>query len=230
VQLPSALVTWLQDSINGGVDILRDLTVYQVDFDGQSRSRMEIENAFLREFRISALDTADNKSPIQFSFVAVPGQIQLQSWSQQFPFSGRPPTLSSANFTLTIDNIDASRMRGLSALRMSWPKVMQENEFDIRRIFAPGLPSTDNVTVSFSPTGGSTASQMDMWLAEVALGNALPRNATLQLRDATLAQVVHTVAITGLWPLQSLPFPTGAGLNSVGNRTALIRVGSFTIQ
>lgn len=228
-QLSQEILAWLQDS-RTGANIQRDLTVFQVDFDYRAQRRMDISNAFLREFRIAALDAADGKSPIEFVFVAVPEGIQLQSSNQQLLHPIRTPGLNAANFRLAIDNIDGSRIRGVSALRMSWPKVAAAGP-GTRRTFVPGVPSVDDITVSFTATGGQTATQIDMWFADVATGTANPRNAALELwTGGTTPTLAHSAQMTGLWPLQALPFPIGGGDSIVGVRSAMIRVGSFTLQ
>jgi hypothetical protein len=219
------LIEWLQDSTLGG-NFERDFTIYQVTVNSGVIARMEVGNAFLREFRMSPLQ-GSGKSPVTFSFVVVPEQIQLHGPGGNLPLTSQPPSLLAANFLFEIDNIDPSRIAAVSGLRTTWPKILTATLG--RRTFLPGAPSVDNIAISVASAGGSTAANLEQWMAQAANGNAPARNATLELRDVSMSLVLLRVQMTGLFPLQFLPFPTGDE-STVGLRSAAISVGSFFIQ
>jgi hypothetical protein len=226
-QLTRELSDWLQDSISG-VNPARDLKVYQHDFNFRVVAEMNIQNAFMREFRISDFQAA-SKSLVEFTFVVVPGALAMdQNGGGTVPGLIKPSNLLASNFKLTIDNVDPTRISGVSGVSMSWPKIEHASGNGVRREFYPGAPSAGTIVISAVTGGGNTIADLDQWMGEVANGNGRPRNATLEMLSATLTQVEHTVQITGLFPLQFLPFGTGS--SALGSRTMTLQPGSFTIQ
>ena len=211
-QTSPELLAWLDDARDGGNN-RRNLQVYQFDELFNAVARMDIQNAFLREFRISdALAGGSGKESLTFSIVVVPGLVDVDySNSSNPPGGGKSPPILSNNFRFDIDSVDEEGIGSVTGMRMWWPKLDRTLGHAIRREFMPGAMAVDNITITVSTGGGhQTAQHLDQWMQQTAQGNASPRNAALTFFNlASPPQVVLEINMTGLVPLQFLPFGTG---------------------
>jgi hypothetical protein len=233
------LLEWLNDSINQQQDVHRNLQVYQLTQNLVPVALMEIEGAFLREFRISDADSAAAKERVTFSIIVVPESVSVDYSIPNTlpPGGGNPPAVLSSNFRFLIEDVDPDGMRSVTGLRMWWQKVDDSVGQFLRRQFTQGPMSVDNITITTAISSAfQTAQHLDMWMEDVVQGGEPPRTAVLEFLHAQdLQQVVLEVNMSGLVPLQFLPFSTGGvqGIGhqgSLGTRTMTIQVASFTVQ
>ncbi len=79
--LSQPVLDWLNDA-SQGINSRRDLTLVQVNFSGTIMSRIQIGNAFMRDFSVGDLDASISSTPIgSLSFVVVPRSTPASSES-----------------------------------------------------------------------------------------------------------------------------------------------------
>jgi hypothetical protein len=205
--LSQPVTDWLRDT-GLGINLRRDLTVFQLNYNGAVVSRIEIVNAFLSDFRVSDAD-GTSAAPGSLSFVVVPETLQtLAGGTGGSP--GPVVPFSRNNFRLSVAASQLTGMVGVSDIHLSVPKVLAPAGTSPRHRFVPGAPSFDvlHFDASAAATAAATAQYLDVWAAAVVAGTAGPREADLIfLSRAGVA--IATVHFTNLVPVSALaPFPS----------------------
>ena len=222
-RIPPQLLTWLNDSISGN-NVRRQLTLYRLNSAlTQVDVQVSIANGFLREFAVAGLDE-DFGPSVVMSFVVVPASVNI-STGGSFPATQAPAFLRNTNFRTLISGVDGSRIGAIEGLRMSWPK-MATLPNGTRRTFDPGLFTADNISITASAGLGSTLSDIEQWVSQVAAGTAAPRDGDIELVSVS-GQTVQTIELHDLVPLTFQLFPTGTKSTS---KTLTLRLGHFEFQ
>lgn len=228
------LVQWLQDSIQGADQMRRNLTIYQVNLQsGDTIAEMDVEDAFLSEFRLGELDAATNDT-LLFSFLAVPSAVHMQGGGSGLPFVSSTTPLLTSRFVFALPGVESNRVTAISSLRLSWPKVVvndPDTGFSTRRQFAPGAPVADSVEMRFAQTATNTIDNMNNWLGDVAEGDVQPRDGTLELKNQTFTTTLYTFELFAVLPVQFPPFSTiGGSGSSVAQRSIVFSMQSIHVQ
>ena len=216
--------TWVDDTLTGQ-NVLRDLTVFVQSPNSLSIvAKIEIDDAFIRDFTVSDLNAIDGKSFVTYRFVLVPRQVVKSAANAMSSLQNTPTTLA-ANYEIQIGSVNSNFVATIRGLRVSFGKQLDPNGNLQRLQFLPvGVPVFDNVEIGFAQNS-VTAADIDTWIGQVSNGNAAPRNAVIELKNSTLTSTVRTINITGLVPLYSPPFATSGLI-----RTMLCQVSAFEVQ
>jgi hypothetical protein len=220
--------TWLNDTVTG-TNPLRDVEIVAFDSRGTVVAEMLVEAAFMSEFTISAVDSAVDEQ-VTIKLVLVPAAIESTPGGPNINIAVQPFAWSNL-FALEIDNVDGSRISTVSALTMRVQKVPDTTNPGGIAAFVPGQMSFDDVTLTaLTVVGGSTISDLEDWVESTAIGNVDLRNGELLLRRTT-SSVTAVVELSGLAPIQMLPFGVGgSGSGSGAARPVTLRLGSFRFQ
>jgi hypothetical protein len=219
-RLSAALQQWVNDTVNATGTALRNATVSQVDQAGVEIARLQIGQAFLRDFRISDSD-ANSAATGNLSFVIVPATLTMG-------IPGNPIVLPSAqtwlsnDFAFSVPGTDMSRVAAVRGIHMSVPKLVA-TPVGTRLQFQPGTPHFDDILVSFASTG-QTATDFQTWANNVAQGNTDQRNGSIQFFETSNRISLATLQFYNLSPVGLKPFPIGF------LRVIDLSVGSFTFQ
>jgi hypothetical protein len=217
--LSPELESWLSDSRQGGApgSRLRDLTVSQVDLEGEVTGTLEISDAFIREFGISDLDAA-SREPVAYRFTIVPAMISKRSGGTiDVAPPGKPPL---GQFRLEISGITTGRVSAVSGLRMSVEKLPVEPQVGPRRQFQPGATTFQDVRLEVPA--------MDVHGFEGWSSRPDPRDGRLELLSATLADVLVRFPLFGLTPRPVPPFST-AGSPASPRTVVTLGVARFEV-
>ncbi|MFA5897518.1 MAG: PEGA domain-containing protein [Hyphomicrobium sp.] len=214
------LFTWFADSVDGS-NPLRNLTLYQYNFNNQVTAQLDIQNGFMRELTVSDF-AASAKATGKLRFVVVPRRL-LVATPGTFGIITTQPTYLTANFVFVLPGVDGSRVAAINGLRASWPKVALPPN-GTRREFLPGKPSYDEIQVEVALTG-TTAADLDSWVNQFALGTGTTRDGEIEARNATLTTVIARVSLFGVSPRFFTPFPADSG-----RRTITLHLDRFTLQ
>ncbi len=231
-RFPAELLEWFDDSVDGS-NLLRNLTVYQVDFDYRARATVTL-SGFMRELSVSPFES-DSKSAVTLSFVVVPSSIVTTYHAPLIVSTPAPAqSLLRANFQLRVEGNALHSTLSVSSIRTTWAKVPEVVGAG-RRMFLPGAPASDDIMVTASSGGGGdTLQYLDEWIADTAAGGEPPRTATLEILNSALSTTVRTITMHDLTPKQFLPFGFGTSdgghSSSLLRRTMTLHVGGVAIQ
>jgi hypothetical protein len=220
-RLAQPILDWLSDTVTA-TNPIRNVAIFFADQTLQVLSRIDVGNAFLREFRVSAFDAAAQESG-SLSFVVVPGSLRVETANPGTPSglaSGEP--FAQALFSLSIDGLAYPGVAAIRGLVMSVPKVPQDGPG--RRQFVPGVPQFGDISIEVGPSGASLQ-QLQQWVDAVAAGTATPVAGQVLVLNQSLS-VLRTILLTDMVPVAFPPYPTGPG----GRRTLIVDLGRFRLQ
>jgi hypothetical protein len=223
--LSPALLQWFGDTLNGlGPQVMRDLTVEQVEAGQSKITPVAVTRAFLRDFRVSDADAVSN-SPGSLRFVAVP---EVLTFLPTQPGT-TPPTNNIlflvADFRFAVPNVNGSRVDAVRGIHMSLPKIVAP-PIGSRHRFLPGAPQFDGIELD-AGEGGTTITDLEAWANAVAQGRTDVRDGDLQFLSPGRSTVLTDLHFQGLSPTTGFPpFPT----SSLLARPIDLTVGSFLFQ
>jgi len=228
-RLAAPLLDWVRESLATS-NSYRTVTVFQTtpQQPNQAVAQLEITDAFIREFSVGALDTADNDNGT-ISFVVVPKSIEADGSGN----IGNPigsPTFRMSGFQFFVTGVDESRVTAVSSVRVTWGKTEDEHHgfphgFQ-RKLFLPqGPPVTDAIELRFATSSSQTVSEMNGWVEDVAQGDVVARPATIYLLGLDFQTRVLEVNLEGLYPLHFPVFPTFGG--QLGQRSIVFNVNAI---
>jgi len=181
-----------------------------------------IEGGFLRHMSISDFDATDSALGT-VNFVVVPSEIRSGTPGGA-PIGPQARTFRRSSFRVEIAGVDGSRVAAIEGPRVSWSKVPVEVGPGRRHAFQQGPPSFADIQLSIA-TGGSTTTDLEAWVDEVAHGQVVPRNGSIDILSANLSTVIGQVSLTGLGPSVFPTFPT-----ATGRRSLTLHVGGVTLR
>jgi Collagen triple helix repeat (20 copies) len=193
---PDSLANWLNDTLDGNLDAVQDLTVRGpfAPFSGTPAVQFRLHNAFITNASI-ALDA--NSSDV--------GEVELvvatNTFQSETPTSAPPCDCSNVffqgNFSLEINGSDKPGILKIDGLGFSVPRLGSTN-------YVPGTPSIEDlhvgVTSSNSPGFATTRTFFTTWANNVAQGNTDQRDGTVDLLSNSLSLLAH-IDISNLEPL-----------------------------
>jgi hypothetical protein len=217
--LAPELGQWLHDQLQDP-STRRSLVVYQRDFSTLILSRLEIADAFIRDFTVSPLDAGDSAFGT-VTLVVVPRDLHVSDPGTHVTGLDTSPRFRSGSFSLAVDGTPLSQAISVNGLHAAFPKLPDIPIASHLR-FQPGTPIFDNLEVAASATG-STNGYLQAWVSSVATGTSGPRNGEIALRDQ-FGDVVAHIDLVGLLPLYFPTFPT-----SETGRTLFLSQESFAL-
>jgi len=219
--LNDSLTAWLRDTVRG-VNPIRNLRVFQVNLAGTILSQTDIDDGFIRDFSVSALD-ADSATLGVLSFVVVPETVRTQAGSGMLGSGALQKLLRADRFEVRLDNVDGRDFAGVAGLRMLVEKLPAAPTGGLRRTFAPGAIRFGEVV--FEVIDGITASDLDTWVTGIGRGTETSRDGAIGILNPTLSQEIAVIELTEVLPTSFPPFPLS------GNRRRLTaQITRFTIQ
>lgn len=212
------LFAWLEDTITRRER--RDLTIYQFDQVGQVVSETRVDRAFLRRFDIAPLDASGDEL-VMFTFIAVPELITTKAGG-----SANLQNLTGLRnnaFRVNVDGVDGSLVTAVGGLRVSVEKLPAPPGHG-RQLFVPGNISSSALAIEVQENG-STADDLDAWVAAVAAGTATPRSGLIEFLNPAMTTVVATLKLTDIVPVSFPGFPSG-----LRRRAFTAQMAPFTLQ
>lgn len=193
----SPLFAWLNDTVDGRTG-RRDLAVIQMDFLGREASRVVVGQAFLREFKLSALD-ATQSQPGTLTLVAVPTTLRVLAGSQGPVPIERFTTFDTSRFRVEFDGVRSTSVSKVDGIRMTTPKILTSTDAG-RHVFAAGTAQFETVHMEVGANP-----DVDEWVENLVKGESDVREGRLVLFSGF--QVVSTIQLRGLTPRAFPPYP-----------------------
>jgi len=214
--LAPELLDWIADTLQG-IDVRRNITVHALTQAGMSVSRLQIQNAFVRDITVSEL-SADGQQDGTITLIVVPGTIQSASGGGSLPGAVTGPRFRESGFSLRIGSDDISLAARISSVRARLAKLVTTGPSGVE--YYPGAPVFDDLQVEVMSNG---AGALDTWVDSVRSGANPFRAGEIVLRDSSLA----AVARVPLFDLAPIAFPQFG--TTTDRRTILLDVGRFEI-
>lgn len=215
------LLQWVNETSRG--PSFRNLTVYQVDLSNRVISQTDIQDAFLREFSVSALD-AGSTAAVAFTFVAVPEQVRTRSATGTVAVPASR-FLAQSNFRVALGGVDGRSVAAVRSLGLFVDKVAALTQGRERQLFAPGAVRFGGLGLEVSTAVGNTAADLDAWVADVANGSGTPRDGVVEVLNNALDATELRIDLTGVLPTSFHAFPT-----ATNRRTFTATLAGFTVQ
>ena len=173
-RFPAAkLFDWLNETTASPTR--RTLTVYQLNFNHQVISALEIHDGFLSEFSVSDL-VGSGSGAVTFTFVVVPDRLRTTAGGGTLSLP-QPKQLDQGNFRVSLNDVDGSGISAVRGLRMLAPKVLDPTGAVGRRRFVPGTPQFADINVSVGIGGASdTQADFDTWIDDLERGSATAKD------------------------------------------------------
>jgi hypothetical protein len=227
-RLAPGLIDWLQDTIAAGANGFRNVTIYQFTQQDptQAVSRLEITDAFIKEFQFSAGD-GSTPDPATMSFVIVPREVRT-SGATAIGSTLNAPRVLMRDFRFTLPGMETKLVTGVSSLRLKWGTIRESIGFSRVAYLPDGLaPVIDNLTVQFAAS--MNLGNLNSWLRDVGMGIIEPRDGTLEFLNATLSTPQIIFELLGLYPIYFPPFPT-SGDGTFLRREITFKLNSIIVQ
>jgi hypothetical protein len=216
-------IRWLNGQLAGD-DLTHDFTVTEYNASGNPTRHIDFQRAFLTEFQLEEPD-ATNTALGHLSFVAVPGALQTGSGGDSANSIGTPLTWRRSDFSVDIDGIDPSGVIGVHDLEVTFPKEPTESGLQFHQGFEPGPPEVAALDLDVS-SSFSTATNLDQWAEQVALGSDDPRTGVITGLASNLSTRRFEIDLGGLRPASDLPAFTDA---ATGRRSMTLAADTFAI-
>jgi hypothetical protein len=200
----------------------RNLKVIQTALNGDVIAAIDVHDAFLRELTVSDFVGSEHSGG-SISFVVVPDAITNSSGGSS-GIGAQAKTFLKSSFRMEITNVNGNRVGSIDGIRAFWSKDALNfgGGGGGRRHFQPGQASFDDLEVAVGTSGGSTAADLDDWVAEMATSTNVERNGTLHILESSLQQDLGRIDFVHLVPVYFPAFFTGAN-----QRTIILHVGGF---
>ena len=197
-----AMLMWLNNSLNG-TNQFRDVTITRLQTDSKTLISLQVNGAFIRDFRMSDLDAADS-ALVTFSFVLVPGSIQ--STPNHVTTTSGVTSLLRRMFRVDVSGTDSRSMIAVRGIQL-WIAKIPSATSTTRRQFVPGIVQFK--APRFELGSGSIPSYTS-WVNTVAGGTEQRRDGVVEIMDIKgFPRLV--IDYTGLLPTALEPFPTASG-------------------
>jgi hypothetical protein len=215
------VIQWVNDVASGVHQPVGFLMVVEFDGDGREISRMKIVEPFLRDFRMSDLDTSRHENG-SMSLVVVPELVtSVPSQGTELPPNDRPREFEIGNFRIATGVVGG----GVIAVR-GIHMTVEGNSTDPGdprhpSQHFPTSPRFDELVLEVNTNASDTTSDLDAWVQEFA-GGSNSRDLSVEILDDSLAPIA-SVQFT-VSPIRFPPFSIAKG-----RRAITLSVGSFAI-
>lgn len=217
----SKVLAWLGALLQGN-NPRSNMTVHQLG-DGTPIARLEIQDAFIREFRIQDFDAVGSANTT-ISFIVVPRLIQSLPPAPKLTIPSHPAKVLQGNFRVNITNVDGTKVAAIRGLRVSSSKVPAVGS-SVRHEFSPGQPRFDDIRLEASANGGATIADLETWVSDAtSSGMTAKRDGEIEILNSALTMVVGRVHLFDLVPRN---FPIFADATNL--RPITLQVGKFTL-